>query len=288
MVDVVSLRKELEERYKKKIKPCIYHSQCEFGCKKQFSNVARLGKPVGAFIGDNYSDHRIVFIGINTNEANGLRSIYKDKDYSKGVAWDYKPLRQLLKVHFHLDVNDMSNIAFTNIIKCSWISSNGKSLRSKPAWIQWVNCVHKQDVIGFEIDVIKPKLIFAVGDSVFDELRIKFYKNQVELIPNHLFQTTIRGEACGVARLPHLFNPVWPRRRMKDFNSGTFPNKYKPIFDYFQIYQDGKVENMRESMYSKFKKVGIVDDFGTNNELVHLTVLAQLDKLRKDGIIPIP
>jgi len=286
---VNDLRRELNDYYESEIKHCCYHDQCEFGCKKQFSNVEKLGEPVGAFIGENYDKHRILFVGINTNEAEGIKSIYKDQDYSKGLEWTYHEIDQLLKVHFGFEESNIRNVAFTNLIHCSWIPAKGtKGKRSEPVWIQWVNCIHRQKVVETEIDKIQPQLIFAVGDSVYDELQIKYYETKRDLIPHYLFTVNNNRNTYAIARLPHLFNQIWPRRWMKEFKNGKFPKTYKPIFEYLGIYQEGNEKYMIESMRRKLEEAKLKrEDFGRNNDLIQLTVFAQLHKLKAEGIITI-
>ena len=131
-ITTVKIREQLSILYNKENltenQKCDHFSQCEFGC--QIDNKSRtLLEPVGAFVGNNYLKNRILFIGINTNGAGGINAMYRGKEFSNGLEWFYrkpfKEIHKLLKFHFALNDEYLNDIAFLNIIKCSWVYIEG-------------------------------------------------------------------------------------------------------------------------------------------------------------------
>lgn len=160
---------------------CPLFEDCDASCIWDLAE-ARITAPTGAYVGKKYHQDRWLFIGINTNrgseDSTEFYSSYKwiSEPKSEGSPHIdgaiHRMVKKLLRSSNLEPNHTKDHFAFTNIVKCSVTKAAGR-----PTGTMFNNCTYRQQHIFKELDTLKPKWIFALGDLVFDAIRYVYHRN---------------------------------------------------------------------------------------------------------------
>jgi len=180
------------------VKTC--KKSCEWGGRREFIPA------IGAYVGEKYSDLKVLFVGINTRQEKALSF---DAPYKYGWFNNLKTkngqdmdgalnnITQKLARFKSTTSNDPQDlIAFTNAVKCSAIG-----LAGAPTEVMCANCIHIHGYLFDEIEILKPELIMAFGEIPFSALLNKYiadvsvidenFKDWIFLIENETIKIVV-------------------------------------------------------------------------------------------------
>jgi hypothetical protein len=210
-IPISKIRNELDAFYGSSLinyndgRDCSLYSKCSASCIWEDREITA---PTGAFIGDEYDKYRILFVGINTNKGSkDSTDFYSSKNWISGddnyIAGTIHRLVKKIVAKPTINPDDTKKyFAFTNAIKCSVNEKAGN-----PTQTMEINCIYLNKFLFNEIEILKPRLIIALGEIPFKAIRIN-YMNTIKSI-DPLFNTwalTIQGQGNEIAIIS-LYNP---------------------------------------------------------------------------------
>ncbi len=209
---------------------CKFEKQCANSCNLYGKELLF---PIGAMVGDFYEKHKILFIGINSNDgAKGPEDFYACYEWlqikSIAISKVIWYLTQRLTGEQNAEIGEaMDRIAFTNCVKCSVDKEAGT-----PTRVMYNNCIMKLEIMIKEITILKPKLIICLGDPPFWAIQSCFI-DSVELIKKEhkvngfnewMFKFHSDNESINVIR---LFNPGRGHIRVNKIYNNLHIDSYK-------------------------------------------------------------
>jgi len=189
---------------------CHHRKTCWSGLdeEKPKENNASIYLP---YIGERYSEAKILVIGINMNNYGGTnaakylisrvkeelptgkKKLFGNKNY-KGTMFFYQ-FAKYVNILCHSKFKDTQEnlgetlefIAYTNHIKCSPDDRKKEKTKgvSKPSQEMWNNC--GEHILKREIEILKPDYILVLGKSKnFSKLKEIFTVKRIKLNSNHI------------------------------------------------------------------------------------------------------
>jgi hypothetical protein len=162
-------------------KDCKYYPSCEKSCKWTGRNIL---PPTGGYVGSHYSQHRILFVGINTNQGSAdsdhFYSSYEWLSLEKSPSSQYIDgvIHRFLQRYFGqiLDFKEARRrFAFTNLVKCSVMGQAGV-----PTPVMNDNCRLRLGTMFQEIEILRPRSIVCVGEPPFGSILWHYLTEVVE------------------------------------------------------------------------------------------------------------
>ncbi len=236
---------------------CPSYPICCESCKWQ--NERKLLPPTGAWVGDNYGESRILFLGINTNQGSkDSKSFWApEKWYNSDREYLGRATNQIIKKVWDRKFNhndSMNYYAFTNVIKCSVSEQSGA-----PTEVMSIRCPYIEQYLDKELKVLKPKVIFAFGETPFQvvqNLNMETVEEVSDNFKDWLFKYTFKNNEVFVCR---LYNPGQgyrtPRNIWKRINGkGKIDNWMRFISN-----KDIKRNDIANHLESKYQKENGID-----------------------------
>lgn len=211
------LQEQLDELYrseklnKEDGKGCEFFKQCEASCLWDDGD-RDIMPPVGAYVGEQYRSHRIMFVGINSNMgARSSEEFYApygwiSKENSQESVYIDGAIHRLCKKLLSdpsLQPEDTRKVfAFSNLVKCSVDELAGAPT---PAMIE--NCAVRARYLFRELVILSPRIVFCLGEVPF-QLMFNYFCADAESIDDHykdwLFKVSGESQEFTCVR---LYNP---------------------------------------------------------------------------------
>ena len=277
----------LYEKYDLREDKCVLAGACSNSCKWESPDKRRT-PPVGAYVGEEYEKHRILFVAINYNY-DSLAESSEDEDnlfdyVQKYVSRSKETINSRwidgaihAVVERILGENNLSPdetkkcFAYTNVVKCSVSKNAGMYTRT-----MFENCAIRQAYVFKEIDILRPQQIIAFGRDPFEALKSNF-ASTIQVtgdFQDWLFRFQSNGRQRSVIR---LYNPGqgyrYIRKEWKSIKqSGSIGQHWRPFFP-DQLSNSEIVSELK----AKESKVKYQDHFNPLYEVV-LEKLVELSK----------
>jgi len=191
-IPVTTIGKILEEFYqnsgirRNNGQDCPSYVKCSSSCKLEGREIT---PPTGLYFGEAYEEKRILFIGINTNcgsaSSKDFYSCYRwisKKGTEESISIDgaiHRIVKKILNNSNMPKEETRRHFAFTNLVKCSVDKSAGS-----PTKTMWDNCEVKHGYLFEEVNMLKPRMIIALGRPPFYAIKSHYIDTVEHFSPN--------------------------------------------------------------------------------------------------------
>jgi hypothetical protein len=194
------LREELDDFYRRSGlithdgADCPSYEGCRASCV--WDGDRKITPPTGAYVGQDYEPNRLLFVGINTNRGSASSETFYDSCYwisgaetaeSSGIDGVIHRLTCTILGEPRMRPEQTRKcFAFTNLIKCSV-----KTQAGRPTRVMKDSCQIRHGFLFDEIDILKPRMIVAMGEAPYYAISDHFIQTVREVeggISGYMFQ----------------------------------------------------------------------------------------------------
>jgi hypothetical protein len=265
------MRQELKKYYREigldenEGRNCPSYLKCAKSCEQGDRGI--FIPPIGAYVGERYSDLRVLFAGINTRQDKKQRfdAPYRCKWFDNLKDANGQDIdgalnnitRKLARLKSIEGVDPQHLIAFTNAVKCSVTKNAGA-----PTNVMRVNCINECGYLFKEVEILKPKLIIAFGAMPFTALR-NAYKESITVIKKQFEDRTFYIENQTLKSVVlKLNNPRNGYQGLRKIYKKIKEGKEAMIGDQWTRFLPENVEgenNLAQALEDKYRKEKRID-----------------------------